>query len=150
MYHHAFFGRFANVAARAMGYPLAFVLAVLIIVGCSTQPPRKCRPPVCSIWPARCGGVGERPPWSSLIRPETPSGPLRWPPSREKPAHDPPCGHRDGNPQCGGGLELDGEILWPSGSRSPSALMSVLAVQYAQNWDAHRQHSQPYVGREVR
>jgi hypothetical protein len=48
------------------------------------------------------------------------------------------------------GLELDGEILWPSGSRSPSALMSVLAVQYAQNWDAHRQHSQPYVGREVR
>jgi low affinity Fe/Cu permease len=33
MYHHAFFGRFANVAARAMGHPLAFVLAVLIIVG---------------------------------------------------------------------------------------------------------------------
>jgi hypothetical protein len=25
-----------------------------------------------------------------------------------------------------------------------------LAVQYAQNWDAHRQHSQPYVGRGVR
>ena len=25
-----------------------------------------------------------------------------------------------------------------------------LAVQYAQNWDTHRQHSQPYVGRGVR
>jgi phosphatidylserine/phosphatidylglycerophosphate/cardiolipin synthase-like enzyme len=25
-----------------------------------------------------------------------------------------------------------------------------LAAQYAQNWDAHRQHSQPYVGRGVR
>jgi phosphatidylserine/phosphatidylglycerophosphate/cardiolipin synthase-like enzyme len=25
-----------------------------------------------------------------------------------------------------------------------------LAAQYAQNWDAHRQHSQPYIGRGVR
>ena len=25
-----------------------------------------------------------------------------------------------------------------------------LAVQYTQNWEAHRQHSQPYVGRGVR
>jgi phosphatidylserine/phosphatidylglycerophosphate/cardiolipin synthase-like enzyme len=25
-----------------------------------------------------------------------------------------------------------------------------LAMQYTQNWDAHRQHSQPYVGRGVR
>ena len=25
-----------------------------------------------------------------------------------------------------------------------------LAAQYTQNWDAHRQHSQPYVGRGVR
>jgi phosphatidylserine/phosphatidylglycerophosphate/cardiolipin synthase-like enzyme len=25
-----------------------------------------------------------------------------------------------------------------------------LAARYTQNWDAHRQHSQPYVGREVR
>src|SRR5262245_61249330 len=33
MYHQAFFGRFATLAARAMGHPLAFVLAVLIIVG---------------------------------------------------------------------------------------------------------------------
>jgi low affinity Fe/Cu permease len=244
MYHHAFFGRFANVAARAMGHPLAFVLAVLIIVGWAltgpsfgfsdtwqlvintgttivtflmvfliqntqnresaaiqlkldelirTQPgahnalldleelgddelerlravyeelARQAReqsqrgvldtdtPEVqatsLQLLAREMRGAGERPPWSSLIRPGTPSGPPRWPPSREKPAHDPPCGHRDGNPQCGGGPELDGEILWPSGSRSPSALMSVLAVQYAQNWDAHRQHSQPYVGRGVR
>jgi low affinity Fe/Cu permease len=33
MYQHAFFGRFANAVARAMGHPLAFVLAVLIILG---------------------------------------------------------------------------------------------------------------------
>ena len=25
-----------------------------------------------------------------------------------------------------------------------------LAVQYTQNWETHRQHSQPYVGRGVR
>jgi hypothetical protein len=25
-----------------------------------------------------------------------------------------------------------------------------LATQYTKNWDAHRQHSQPYVGRGVR
>jgi hypothetical protein len=25
-----------------------------------------------------------------------------------------------------------------------------LAAQYMQNWEAHRQHSQPYVGRGVR
>jgi len=33
MYQHAFFAHFANGAARAMGHPLAFVLAVLIILG---------------------------------------------------------------------------------------------------------------------
>jgi low affinity Fe/Cu permease len=33
MYRHAFFGHFANEAARAMGHPLAFVLAVLVILG---------------------------------------------------------------------------------------------------------------------
>jgi low affinity Fe/Cu permease len=33
MYQHAFFGRFAQQSARAMGHPLAFVLAVLIILG---------------------------------------------------------------------------------------------------------------------
>jgi low affinity Fe/Cu permease len=33
MYHQSFFGRFAQRTARAMGHPLAFVLAVLIIVG---------------------------------------------------------------------------------------------------------------------
>ena len=33
MYRHALFGRFANGSARAMGHPLAFVLAVLIILG---------------------------------------------------------------------------------------------------------------------
>jgi low affinity Fe/Cu permease len=33
MYHQSFFGRFAQGAARAMGHPLAFVLAVLSIVG---------------------------------------------------------------------------------------------------------------------
>jgi low affinity Fe/Cu permease len=33
MYHRSFFGRFATGAARAMGHPLAFLLAVLIIVG---------------------------------------------------------------------------------------------------------------------
>jgi low affinity Fe/Cu permease len=32
MYHRSFFGRFATGAARAMGHPLAFLLAVLIIV----------------------------------------------------------------------------------------------------------------------
>ena len=33
MYRQAFFGRFAQQSARAMGHPLAFVLAVLIILG---------------------------------------------------------------------------------------------------------------------
>jgi low affinity Fe/Cu permease len=33
MYHRSFFGRFATGAARAMGHPLAFLPAVLIIVG---------------------------------------------------------------------------------------------------------------------
>jgi low affinity Fe/Cu permease len=33
MYHQSFFGRFAQGAARAMGHPFAFVLAVLSIVG---------------------------------------------------------------------------------------------------------------------
>jgi low affinity Fe/Cu permease len=33
MYRQAFFGRFATWAARAMGHPLAFGLAVLIILG---------------------------------------------------------------------------------------------------------------------
>jgi low affinity Fe/Cu permease len=32
MYHRSFFGCFATGAARAMGHPLAFLLAVLIIV----------------------------------------------------------------------------------------------------------------------
>jgi low affinity Fe/Cu permease len=32
MYHRTFFGRLASGAARAMGHPLAFLLAVLIIV----------------------------------------------------------------------------------------------------------------------
>jgi low affinity Fe/Cu permease len=32
MYHRSFFGRFASATARAMGHPLAFLLAVLIIV----------------------------------------------------------------------------------------------------------------------
>jgi low affinity Fe/Cu permease len=32
MYHRTFFGRIASGAARAMGHPLAFLLAVLIIV----------------------------------------------------------------------------------------------------------------------
>jgi low affinity Fe/Cu permease len=32
MYHRTFFGRIASSAARAMGHPLAFLLAVLIIV----------------------------------------------------------------------------------------------------------------------
>jgi low affinity Fe/Cu permease len=33
MYHHSLFGRFAKGVARAMGHPLAFVLAVLVILG---------------------------------------------------------------------------------------------------------------------
>src|SRR5918999_6464360 len=33
MYRQAFFGRFAQQSARAMGHPLAFVLAALIILG---------------------------------------------------------------------------------------------------------------------
>jgi low affinity Fe/Cu permease len=32
MYHRSFFGRFATGTARAMGHPLAFLMAVLIIV----------------------------------------------------------------------------------------------------------------------
>jgi low affinity Fe/Cu permease len=39
MYRQAFFGRFANWAARAMGHPLAFVLAVLVIVGWAVTGP---------------------------------------------------------------------------------------------------------------
>src|SRR4051812_16763705 len=39
MYRHAFFGRFANWAARAMGHPLAFVLAVLVILGWAVTGP---------------------------------------------------------------------------------------------------------------
>jgi low affinity Fe/Cu permease len=39
MYRDAFFGRFANWAARAMGHPLAFVLAVLVILGWAVTGP---------------------------------------------------------------------------------------------------------------
>jgi low affinity Fe/Cu permease len=39
MYRHAFFGRFASWAARAMGHPLAFVLAVLVILGWAVTGP---------------------------------------------------------------------------------------------------------------
>jgi phosphatidylserine/phosphatidylglycerophosphate/cardiolipin synthase-like enzyme len=38
--------------------------------------------------------------------------------------------------------------------RNAENLLSIrdatLAAQYTQNWEAHRQHSQPYVGRGVR
>jgi low affinity Fe/Cu permease len=33
MYHRSFFARLAAGTARAMGHPLAFVVAVLIILG---------------------------------------------------------------------------------------------------------------------
>jgi low affinity Fe/Cu permease len=39
MYHRAFFGRFAHGTAQAMGHPLAFVLAVLIILGWAVTGP---------------------------------------------------------------------------------------------------------------
>jgi low affinity Fe/Cu permease len=39
MYHRAFFGRFAQGTAQAMGHPLAFVLAVLIILGWAVTGP---------------------------------------------------------------------------------------------------------------
>jgi low affinity Fe/Cu permease len=39
MYHRSFFGRFATGTARAMGHPLAFLLAVLIIVGWAVTGP---------------------------------------------------------------------------------------------------------------
>jgi low affinity Fe/Cu permease len=39
MYHRSFFGRFATGAARAMGHPLAFLPAVLIIVGWAVTGP---------------------------------------------------------------------------------------------------------------
>ena len=39
MYHQSYFGRFAQWIARAMGHPLAFVLAVLIIVGWALSGP---------------------------------------------------------------------------------------------------------------
>jgi low affinity Fe/Cu permease len=39
MYHRSFFGRFASATARAMGHPLAFLLAVLIIMGWALSGP---------------------------------------------------------------------------------------------------------------
>jgi low affinity Fe/Cu permease len=39
MYHRSFFGRLAHGTARAMGHPLAFLLAVLIIVGWAASGP---------------------------------------------------------------------------------------------------------------
>jgi low affinity Fe/Cu permease len=39
MYHRSVFGRFATGTARAMGHPLAFLLAVLIIVGWAVTGP---------------------------------------------------------------------------------------------------------------
>ena len=39
MYHRAFFGRFAQRTAHAMGHPLAFILAVLIILGWAVSGP---------------------------------------------------------------------------------------------------------------
>ncbi len=39
MHHRSFFGRFATGTARAMGHPLAFLLAVLIIVGWAVTGP---------------------------------------------------------------------------------------------------------------
>jgi len=39
MYRRSFFGRFATGAARAMGHPLAFLLAVLIVVGWASTGP---------------------------------------------------------------------------------------------------------------
>jgi low affinity Fe/Cu permease len=39
MYHRSFFGRFATGTARAMGHPLAFLLAVLIIVAWAVTGP---------------------------------------------------------------------------------------------------------------
>ena len=39
MYHQSFFGRFAQGTARVMGHPLAFGLAVLIIVGWALSGP---------------------------------------------------------------------------------------------------------------
>jgi low affinity Fe/Cu permease len=39
MYHRSLFGRFASGMARAMGHPLAFLLAVLIIVGWAVTGP---------------------------------------------------------------------------------------------------------------
>jgi low affinity Fe/Cu permease len=39
MYHRSVFGRFATGTARAMGHPLAFLLAILIIVGWAVTGP---------------------------------------------------------------------------------------------------------------
>jgi low affinity Fe/Cu permease len=39
VYHRSLFGRFANGVARAMGHPLAFVLAVVIILGWAVMGP---------------------------------------------------------------------------------------------------------------
>jgi low affinity Fe/Cu permease len=39
MYHRSFFGRFATSTARSMGHPLAFLLAVLSIVGWAVTGP---------------------------------------------------------------------------------------------------------------
>jgi low affinity Fe/Cu permease len=39
MYHRSFYGRFAATTARVMGHPVAFILAVLIIVGWAVTGP---------------------------------------------------------------------------------------------------------------
>jgi low affinity Fe/Cu permease len=39
MSHRSFFGRFATSTARAMGHPLAFLLAVIVIVGWAVTGP---------------------------------------------------------------------------------------------------------------
>jgi phosphatidylserine/phosphatidylglycerophosphate/cardiolipin synthase-like enzyme len=112
MYHQSFFGRFARGAARAMGHPLAFVLAVLIIVG----------------WALTGPFFGYSDTWQLVIKI----------------------------------MIIDGETIltrsfnFTKGAQEKNAenLLLIrdtpLAAQYTENWQAHRQHSQPVVGRGMR
>jgi len=59
-------------------------------------------------------------------------------------------------------MNIDGEIVITGSFNFTKAVQEknaenlliirdpTLAAQYTQNWDGHRQHSQPYIGRGVR
>jgi phosphatidylserine/phosphatidylglycerophosphate/cardiolipin synthase-like enzyme len=133
MYQHAFFGRFANGAARAMGHPLAFVLAVLIILG----------------WALTGPFFGFSDTWQLVINTGTTQGVSTMIDANHAISHNKVM-------VIDGELVLTGSFNFTKAAQEKNAenLLIIrdqaLAAQYATNWDAHRQHSQPYVGRGVR